>query len=761
MRGRWRRLGVLCLVPGLLVLGAAGWMVLREVEPLLPLPVRRAILELALRSALVGYALLVAVGVFGTVIFGARLLRGGGRRAGVGMAACLGALALLAAAEFGAAAWRAHQRPPTRLPTAFRPPDGDVRLVVAGSSSAMGFPFEPNFSIGHLVAEQLDRALPGRRVHLDNRASLGATGEALLVQLSYLSDRPDIVLIYTGSSEFSARYVPGRRTRFDEEPALPGLAQLYELSLHSPLFRLLYDTVNRGRNNDPGRTGDPPALIDRPWLSRSEHDDAVAIFRDALAQVLDWCDQIETLPVIVLPPTNEGDFEPTRSLVPVGTPEAERRWLRATYEAARAAEDPEPDRALDLYRAILARQPAFAEAHYRAGKLLQRQGQYDEARAHIRQALDCDGQPTRATTELMEIARALAARHPRAIVVDGPAALRAICPSGVVDDDAMIDGQHPSPRGTTALARAVLEALHERKALGWPGPAPEPLQPAEVAARYLSDGLWTRACNWGRDFYSNWAKERFDPAERLAKSQRYQECGERILDGLSPPETGFPPLGLDPLPEGGSPAGGLLRARRRARRIEADGPDVPAPGTIGSRPGAARVPPDRSRRSTMATATWVTSLLEQRGVPFQQMHHDPAFTAQEVAHGEHVSGHRLAKVVVVMADGRPVEAILPASRRIDLNRLRAALDAREVRLASEAEMQRVFRDVETGAIPALRHWDDVEVVMDESMMIGGEIVLQGGTHEDAVCMNFDDWFKLVLPRVGVFTEPSVPRMGRA
>jgi prolyl-tRNA editing enzyme YbaK/EbsC (Cys-tRNA(Pro) deacylase) len=77
----------------------------------------------------------------------------------------------------------------------------------------------------------------------------------------------------------------------------------------------------------------------------------------------------------------------------------------------------------------------------------------------------------------------------------------------------------------------------------------------------------------------------------------------------------------------------------------------------------------------------------------------------------------------------------------------------DIRLASEAEMDRVFDDVETGAIPALRHWNDVEVIMDESLRRDGPIVLQAGTHEDTVSLDFRDWYRLVEPRVGSFSEP--------
>jgi Ala-tRNA(Pro) deacylase len=146
-------------------------------------------------------------------------------------------------------------------------------------------------------------------------------------------------------------------------------------------------------------------------------------------------------------------------------------------------------------------------------------------------------------------------------------------------------------------------------------------------------------------------------------------------------------------------------------------------------------------------------MLDQQGVAFEETHHREVFTSQEVAQSEHISGHILAKVVAVVADGRVVELVLPASRQVVLEKVRQMLGAEQVRLASEAEMDRVFDDVETGAIPALRHWKGVDVIMDESMRTDGPIVLQGGTHQDTIRLDFRDWYHLVQPRVGDFTEP--------
>jgi Ala-tRNA(Pro) deacylase len=156
----------------------------------------------------------------------------------------------------------------------------------------------------------------------------------------------------------------------------------------------------------------------------------------------------------------------------------------------------------------------------------------------------------------------------------------------------------------------------------------------------------------------------------------------------------------------------------------------------------------------MATTTWIKGVLDGHGIAYEERHHRVAFSAQEVAHDEHVSGHRMAKVVAILADERPVELVLPASRRVALGRVKQVLGAGEVRLASEAEMERIFTDCDMGAIPPLRHWEDVDVLVDTSMPREGDLVFQAGTHEDVIRLESRDWFALVRPRVESFSEPE-------
>jgi prolyl-tRNA editing enzyme YbaK/EbsC (Cys-tRNA(Pro) deacylase) len=156
----------------------------------------------------------------------------------------------------------------------------------------------------------------------------------------------------------------------------------------------------------------------------------------------------------------------------------------------------------------------------------------------------------------------------------------------------------------------------------------------------------------------------------------------------------------------------------------------------------------------MATAAWIKNLLEQRGVAFEEVHDQMAFTAQETLKGEPISGHRLAKVVVALINGRPVVLILPTSRRVVLGRVQKLLGADHVHLASEDEMEGLFTDGGTGAIPPQRHGKDLEVLMDTSLSSAGALVFPADRHHDMIRLKVHAWFPVMNPRVEFFTEPA-------
>jgi Ala-tRNA(Pro) deacylase len=132
--------------------------------------------------------------------------------------------------------------------------------------------------------------------------------------------------------------------------------------------------------------------------------------------------------------------------------------------------------------------------------------------------------------------------------------------------------------------------------------------------------------------------------------------------------------------------------------------------------------------------------------------HAPAFTAQEEAAVTHVPGRNWAKAVVCFADGEPVQAVVPADREVDLERLADLAKAQEMRLADESELRWLYPDCELGAMPPLGPLYRQAVFVDEALTMDDEIVFNAGTHSDAICMRYGDFASIARPIVGRFAE---------
>jgi len=73
----------------------------------------------------------------------------------------------------------------------------------------------------------------------------------------------------------------------------------------------------------------------------------------------------------------------------------------------------------------------------------------------------------------------------------------------------------------------------------------------------------------------------------------------------------------------------------------------------------------------------ISKFLDSQGIAYQSWTHSRAYTAQGIAQAQHLSGKRLAKVVMVMEDNSQlVMAVVPANCRVDLDTLGRLLHTR-------------------------------------------------------------------------------------
>ncbi len=149
----------------------------------------------------------------------------------------------------------------------------------------------------------------------------------------------------------------------------------------------------------------------------------------------------------------------------------------------------------------------------------------------------------------------------------------------------------------------------------------------------------------------------------------------------------------------------------------------------------------------------LTEHLDTHKVKYVLIQHSPAFTAREVAVSAHIPFREVAKTVVLNIDKKHILAILPATEMVDLTILREALGTTAVRLTSETEFNVLFPECEIGAMPPFGNLFDMDVIVSQSLTEDEEIAFNAGSHRDLIKMSYQDFERLVHPKVIPFTTP--------
>jgi len=149
----------------------------------------------------------------------------------------------------------------------------------------------------------------------------------------------------------------------------------------------------------------------------------------------------------------------------------------------------------------------------------------------------------------------------------------------------------------------------------------------------------------------------------------------------------------------------------------------------------------------MTVSRRLKEYLDVNGVDYEVLTHKPAFTAQQVAAAQDVTGWQVAKTVALCCDGEFLMVVLQAPAYVDFNRIREILVCDEARLATESEMAKLFPGVELGAESPFGNLFDLPVYVDRGLAEEREIVFNAGTHTETIRLKYEDFSRLVSPRV--------------
>jgi len=157
----------------------------------------------------------------------------------------------------------------------------------------------------------------------------------------------------------------------------------------------------------------------------------------------------------------------------------------------------------------------------------------------------------------------------------------------------------------------------------------------------------------------------------------------------------------------------------------------------------------------MAISSTLIHYLKDREISYQLVEHEHTPTSVASAHAADVPTHQMAKAVVLRDDEGYVLSVLPASHSLEIQWVNDELK-RNLQLAQEEEFKSLFKDCETGAVPALGDAYGVQVIWDDDLQYTSDVYIEAGDHEHLICLDRKSFRKLMssLPHTIISTDQA-------
>ncbi len=121
--------------------------------------------------------------------------------------------------------------------------------------------------------------------------------------------------------------------------------------------------------------------------------------------------------------------------------------------------------------------------------------------------------------------------------------------------------------------------------------------------------------------------------------------------------------------------------------------------------------------------------LDNAHVQYDLIPHSRTATATAEAKAIGVSPWHVAKTIILTTPQGFVRAVIPASERLDLGKVRHALGGGHVELATEETLAGAYPEFELGAVPPAGDLHHDRVLLDVHLLGIDYVLLDAGSHE--------------------------------
>jgi Ala-tRNA(Pro) deacylase len=149
--------------------------------------------------------------------------------------------------------------------------------------------------------------------------------------------------------------------------------------------------------------------------------------------------------------------------------------------------------------------------------------------------------------------------------------------------------------------------------------------------------------------------------------------------------------------------------------------------------------PTAPRLDVAAATAALVEPLREAGLELELLPHRRTLRATAEARVLGVLMQTVAKTVIARDDeGRCIRAVVPASERLSLERLAAAVGAKRVHLLNEGELVSMYPQFELGAVPPFGGPAGDLVVVDRRLAECDHVVFEAGVHDTSLRLRAED-----------------------
>lgn len=217
-------------------------------------------------------------------------------------------------------------------------PRGVFRIMIAGDSTTVGFPYQPRSSFGLRLRELLAAALPEDRVEVIHLGKTGVSSrEVEAIVSAGLTYQPDVMIVYSGQNEFIT--LPKRPSALTAQvQKVFSRSRVWQAaSLYSRLVLggAALMVLSRGQE----KKGPDLELPAPPPLSADQYQRALREYRENLKKIVRDCRRAQVPLILCTMAVNLADWAPEFLAYPAGWTTDKQNAAQRLFQQAQSLLD--------------------------------------------------------------------------------------------------------------------------------------------------------------------------------------------------------------------------------------------------------------------------------------------------------------------------------------------------------------------------------------------------------------------------------------